>query len=219
MGRAANLDENLPMLPRICGYTARASLKVFSTIMTTRSRLISFAVVSNLAVIALCLSVSGWDEAGAGAATRNTARLAITFFLLGFASPGLQKWIEGWPEPSILLHMFVAAQFVHFGMVALLHTVFAKGGLQLGIPQVIVVLVGFSMVAGVGWTAIPHPGKRLRAAIHIVLLYLIFLFLVADYSQHPARPLRWMIVPLAIAIVLRHLPRKKMNSELTSSPA
>ena len=186
--------------------------------MTMRSRLISFAVVSNLVVIALYLSASGWDEAGAGAATRNTARLAITFFLLGFASPGLLKWIKGWPEPSILLHMFVAAQFVHFGAVALLHTVFAKGGLQLGISQVIVVLVGFSTVAGVGWTAIPQPGKRLRAAIHIVLLYLIFLILVADYSQHPARPLRWMIVPLTIAFVLRHLPRKKVSSVLTSTP-
>jgi len=201
----------------LCVYCTGFS-EVFSTTMTMRSRLISFAVVANLAVIALCLSVSGWNEAGAGAATRNTARLAITFFLLGFASPGLLNWIKGWPGPSILLHMFVAAQFVHFGAVALLHTMFAKGGLQVGIPQVIVVLVGFSMVAGMGWTATPEPEKRVRAAIHIMLLYLIFLILVVDYSQRPARSLRWMIVPLTIAFVLRHLPRKKMASELTSTP-
>lgn len=183
-----------------------------------RSRLISFAVLSNLVVIALCLTVSGWDETGAGAATRNTARLAVAFFLLGFASPGLLKWVNGWPEQSILLHMFVGAQFVHFGAVVLLHTVFAKGGLQLGIPQVIIVLVGFLIVAGVGWAPVPQPGKSLRAAIHIVLLHLIFLILVADYAQHPARSMRWMLVPLTLAFVLRHLPRKKMHSMMTSTP-
>ena len=187
--------------------------------MTMRGRLISFAVVSNLALILLCVSISGWNEAGAGAATRNTARLAIVFFLLGFSSPGLRKWIHGWPEPSIPLHMFVAAQFVHFGAVALLHTAFANGGLQLGIPQVIVVIAGFALVAGVGWTAIPDPGKRLRTAIHTVLLHLIFLFLLADYSQHPVRPLRWMLVPLAIALGLRHLPKRKLTSGLSSTPS
>ena len=125
----------------------------------------------------------------------------------------------GWPEPSIPLHMFVAAQFVHFGAVAVLHTAFANGGLQLGIPQVIVVIAGFALVAGVGWTAIPDPGKRLRTAIHTVLLHLIFLFLLADYSQHPVRPLRWMLVPLAIALGLRHLPKRKLTSGLSSTPS
>jgi hypothetical protein len=176
--------------------------------MTMRSKLIAFAVVTNLVVIALCIGIVGWNESGAGAATRNTARFAIVFFLLGFASPGLRKWVNWWPEASVLLQTFVAAQFVHFGAVALLHTVFAKGGFHLGLPQAVLVLVGFSIVAGVGATAVPQPGKRARTVVHFVLLYLIFLILAADYSQHPDKILRWMVLPLAAAFILRHLPRR-----------
>jgi len=176
--------------------------------MTMRRKLIAFAVITNCVVIALCFGLLGWNETGAGAATRDTARFAIVFFLLGFATPGLGKLISWWPEASVLLQTFVAAQFVHFGAVALLHTVFAKGGFHLGLPEVIVVLVGFSIVAGVGATATPRPGKRLRAIVHFVLLYLIFLILAADYSQHPDKALRWMVLPLAVAFVLRHLPRR-----------
>jgi hypothetical protein len=185
--------------------------------MTLRRKLITFAVVANLAVIALCFGLLGWNEVGAGAATRNTARFAVAFFLLGFASPGLRKWVGWWPEASMLLQTFVAAQFVHFGAVALLHTVFAKGGFHLGLPQVVVVLVGFSIVAGVGATATPQPGKRLPGVVHFVLLYLIFLILAADYSQHPDRALRWMVLPLAVAFVLRHLPQRNTKEISTAA--
>jgi hypothetical protein len=184
--------------------------------MKLRRKLIAFSTIANLAVIAISFGLLGWNEAGAGAATRNTARFAITFFLLGFASPGLRKWVSWWPEASVLLQTFVAAQFVHFGAVALLHTAFAKSGFHLELPQVIVVLVGFSIVAGVGATAIPQPGKRLRAIVHFVLLYLIFLILAADYSQHSDKVLRWMVVPLAVAFLLRHLPRTK-TKEMSSA--
>ena len=187
--------------------------------MTLRRKLIAFAVIANLAIIAACFATAGWNEAGAGAATRNTARFAIMFFLLGFASPGLRKWLNRWPEPWVLLHTFVSAQFVHFGAVVLLHTVFAEGGLHLGIPQVIVVVVGFSIVAGVGWTAVPESGRRVRAATHLVLIYLIFLILAADYSQHPVKAMRWMAVPLALAFVARHLPRKSASSRAATSVA
>ena len=187
--------------------------------MTLRRKLIAFAVVVNLVIIAACFASSGWNEAGAGAATRNTARFAIIFFLLGFAAPGLRKWLSWWPESWVLLQAFVAAQFVHFGAVTLLHTVFAEGGFHLGIPQVVLVAVGFSIVAGAGWTAVPEPGKRLRAAANLVLVYLIFLILVADYSQHPVKAMRWMTVPLALAFVLRHLPRKTTSSRAASNVA
>lgn len=187
--------------------------------MTLRRKLIAFAVIANLVIIALCFALSGWNEVGAGAATRNTARFATIFFLLGFASPGLRKWLNRWPEPWILLQTFVAAQFVHFGAVALLHTVFAEGGFHLGIPQVVLVLVGFSIVAGVGWTAVPQPGKRLRAAAHLFLVYLVFLILAADYSQHPVKAMRWMTLPLAMAFALRHLPRKTARSQATANVA
>lgn len=186
--------------------------------MTLRRRLIAFAVVANLAIIAVCFA-SNWNEAGAGAATRNTARFAIIFFLLGFASPGLRKWLNWWPESWVLLQTFVAAQFVHFGAVAVLHTVFAAGRFHLGISQFVVVIVGTSIVAGVGWTAVPQPGKRLRAAAHLFLVYLIFLILVADYSQHPVKAMRWMTLPLALAFVLRHFPRRSASSRAASNVA
>jgi hypothetical protein len=187
--------------------------------MTSRRKLIAFAVISNLVIIAVCFAIAGWNEAGAGAATRSTARFAIIFFLLGFAAPGLRKWLNRWPEPWVLLQTFVAAQFVHFGAVALLHTVFAVGGFHLGIPQVVVVIVGFSIVAGVGWTAVPEPGRRLRAATHVALIYLIFLILAADYSQHPVKAMRWMTLPLAVAFVARHLPRKNASSRAATNVA
>lgn len=67
------------------------------------------------------------------------------------------------------------------------------------------------IVAGVGATAVPQPSKRLPTVVHFVLLYLIFLILAADYSQHPDRALRLVVLPLAVALVLRHLPRKKIR--------
>ena len=102
---------------------------------------------------------------------------------------------------------------------ALLHTAFVKTGLHLGIPEVILVLVGVGVIGGVGLTAEPQPGKRIRSVIHVVLLYLIFFILSADYSLHPDKVLRWMVVPLVIALVLRHLPRKTMNSRIVSTAA
>jgi hypothetical protein len=179
----------------------------------------AFVIVANLAIIATCFAVKGWNEIGAGSATRNTARFAIAFFLLGFASPALKRWMACWPGSTILLHMFAAALFVHFGAVALLHSTFVKSGLHLGIPEVIVVLVGVAVIGGIGLTAEPQPGKCIRSVIHVVLLYLIFFILFADYSQHPDKVLRWMVVPLVIALVLRHLPRKTINSRIASTAA
>jgi hypothetical protein len=167
--------------------------------------------------MAACFAVKGWNEIGAGSATRNTARFAIAFFLLGFASPGLKRWMARWPDSTILLHMFVAAQFVHFGAVALLHTRFDRGGLRLSIPEVVVVLAGVALVGGICLTAEPKSGKGIRVVIHVVLLYLIFFILAADYSHHPEKVLRWMTVPLATAFLLRHLPRTTLKSRIAST--
>jgi len=54
-------------------------------------------------------------------------RLAICFFLAGFAAPGLRKWLAWYPEPAMLIQAFVAAQLVHFCSVIRLHTKFADG--------------------------------------------------------------------------------------------
>jgi MFS-type transporter involved in bile tolerance (Atg22 family) len=107
------------------------------------------------------------------------------------------------------MQAFVAAQFVHFVSVIIMHTVFAESGVHLGTPEIAIVLIGFTIVSGVGLTAAPLPGHRFRSLFHTIMIYLILLILVADYSQHPTRSLRWFLLPIAAAAVLRHLHRHK----------
>ena len=173
-----------------------------------RRKLLAFAAIANCAIIVASFATLGLNEPGAGAATRFTARFAIVFFLIGFAAPGLRKWLVGFPDGSLWMQAFVIAQFVHFAAVILLHTAFAEHGLHLGIGEGAIVLAGFTAVAGVGLTAISSPGHRIPSAIHIFLIYVILLILGADYSQHPIKPLRWMLLPIIVAFLLRHLPRR-----------
>src|SRR5690242_11827563 len=92
------------------------------------------AAVANVAVLAASLGLHG-----AGSAARNTARLAALIFLSAFAAPGLRRWLR-FPEPALLIAAYVAAQMVHYAAVALLHTVFAQRPLELGVPQIAIVL-------------------------------------------------------------------------------
>jgi hypothetical protein len=177
--------------------------------LSKRALLVS-AVAGNLIIIGLCLAVFGFDHEGAGSATRNTARFASIFFLAGFAAPGLVNRLAWFPQPAALIHGFVAAQMVHFGSVAMLHTVFAQEQLHLSLPVVVLVVGGFSLVALAGFAAGPHARfARLNGIAQVVTLYLIFLILAADYAQHPVRPLRWMAIPVLASLLLRHLPRPR----------
>ena len=133
-------------------------------------------------------------------------RLAICFFLAGFAAPGLRKWLAWYPEPAMLIQAFVAAQLIHFCSVIMLHTKFADGPLRLDAPQVVIVLVGFSIVVGAGLTATLCTRSHIYGAAQIVLLYLIWLILAADYAKHPVKTLRLVVIPVVLALVLRHLP-------------
>jgi len=173
-----------------------------------RRKRLAFAAIANCAIIVASFATLGLNEPGAGAATRFTARFAIAFFLIGFAAPGLRKWLAGFPDAALWMQAFVIAQFVHFAAVILLHTAFAQHGLHLGIGETAIVLAGFTAVAGIGLTASPLPGRRFRSAIHIFLIYVILLILAADYSQHPIKPLRWMLLPIILALLLRHFPRR-----------
>ena len=178
-------------------------------ILSKRALLVS-AVVGNLIIIGLSLAAFGLDHEGAGSATRNTARFASIFFLAGFAAPGLVNRFAWFPQASTLIHGFVAAQMVHFGSVVMLHTAFGKEPLHLGLPVIVLVAGGFSLVALSGFTAGPHTRyTRLNGIVQVITLYLIFLILAADYAQHPVRPLRWMAVPVLVSLLLRHLPRPR----------
>ena len=169
-------------------------------------KLPSVAAVSNIFVIFLCFAVCGMNAEGAGAGTRVTARFAMCFFLAGFAAPGLRKWLAWNPEPAMLIQAFVAAQLVHFCSVIMLHTKFAAEPLRLDAPQIVIVLVGFSIVVGAGLTAMLCTRSRIHGAAQAVSLYLIWLFLAADYAQHPVKSLRLVAIPVVLALVLRHLP-------------
>jgi hypothetical protein len=171
-------------------------------------KLLAFAAIANCGIIVASFATLGLNEPGAGAATRFSARFAVVFFLIGFAAPGLRKWLAGFPDASLWMQAFVIAQFVHFAAVILLHTAFAEHGLHLGIGEAAIVLAGFTAVAGIGLTASPSPVRRFRSAIHIFLIYVILVILAADYSQHPINPLRWMLLAIILALLLRHLPRR-----------
>jgi len=171
-------------------------------------RLLYAAVIVNCVIVGLSFAVSGWNVEGAVSATRNTARFAIAFFLTGLAAPGLKRWIAWFPEPFALIQAFVAAQMIHFGCVALLHTQFAPGDFHISFGEVVITIVGFSLVVAAGATAIPRPGQRFYGLAHISTLYVIFPILAADYGEHPVKLLRLMLIPVLLAMLLRHLPRR-----------
>jgi hypothetical protein len=156
------------------------------------------AAVANGAVLAACLGLYG-----AGSAARNTARFAVLIFLFAFAAPGLRRWLR-FPEPALLIAAYVAAQMVHYAAVALLHTVFAKDPLQLGIPQIAIILLGFTLTMLMGLTA--SARNKSAIAIHKLTLYVVFLILAADYSSHPNKSMRFAALPVFAALVLRWIP-------------
>src|SRR6266478_7479675 len=150
------------MLPR---FESRVSL--------SNRKLLLAAAFNNVLIIGICFAINGMNAEGAGVATRSTARFAICFFLAGFAGPGLGKWLPWYPEGANLIQAFVAAQMVHFCSVIALHTKFATEPLQLGAPQIAIILVGFSIVLGAGITARPRAPSGIYHAAHRVLLYII----------------------------------------------
>jgi len=168
--------------------------------------------MGNCVVVGLSFALSGWNAEGAGSATRSTARLAIAFFLAGLAAPGLKRWMRWFPEPFALLQAFVAAQMIHFGCVALLHTRFGLEPFHLSIGGAVITILGFSLVVAVGTTAVPRPGRRFYSFAHVFTLYFLFLILAADYGEHPVRALRLMLIPVLLAMLLRHLPRRSERS-------
>jgi hypothetical protein len=174
-------------------------------------RLVAAAIICNCLIIGLCFAMFGINAEGAGSATRNTGRFAMVFFLARFAAPGLANLIVSLPKTSSLIYAFVAAQMVHFGSVAVLHTLFAKQPLSLSVPLVAIVASGFSIVAAAGLTVDPHPQFRFYTIVHIFTIYGIFLILAADYLQHPVKPLRVIAVPVLASLLLRHLPRRRQS--------
>jgi hypothetical protein len=177
--------------------------------LTLNRRLLLAAIVGNSLVVGISFAVFGWNVEGAGVATRSTARFAIAFFLVGLAAPGLKRWINWFPDPVGLIQAFVAAQMIHFACVILLHTLFRPERFHLYPGEIVITLVGFSLVVVAGATAVPRPALRFYRFAHIFTLYVIFLILAADYREHPVKSLRLMLIPVLLAMLLRHLPRRR----------
>ena len=176
--------------------------------MSSRKLWIS-AATGDLLVGLGSLAAHGFTTAAAGSATRNTARFAILFLLTGFAAPGLRKWFPNFTEPASLIRAYMAAQFVHFAFVINLHTAYAAR-VQIGLPQVVISLLGFSLVAATGFTATAVTQGGIR--IHTFLLYINWLILAADYSKHPLWFMRFAAIPVFLALILRWLPRDKTEA-------
>jgi len=81
---------------------------------------ILIAVAGKLTVWAASWAVYGWNVVGAHVAARNTARFSALWFLVGFALPGVSRWIRALPSGATLIRAFVAAHLVHFATVAAL---------------------------------------------------------------------------------------------------
>jgi hypothetical protein len=161
------------------------------------------AAIGDLLIGLASWMIHGSTTAAAGSATRNTARFAICFLLVGFAAPGLRKWVTNFPDPGNLVRAYMAAQFVHFAFVINLHTVFADT-INIGLPQIVISALGFTLVAATGYTA--EAVTRLGSRIHSFLLYTNWLILAADYSKHPLWFMRLAAIPVFLALILRWIP-------------
>src|ERR1041384_254257 len=191
-----------------------------SRVSLSNGKLLLAAAFSNVLIIGICFAINGMTAEGAAVATRSTARFAICFFLASFAGPGLRKWLPWYPDTANLIQAFVAAQMVHFCAVIALHTQVAAEPRHLGGTEIAITLVGFSIVLGVGITApLRRQSHILYRAAHRVLLYMIWLILVADYARHQIKPLRFVATLVVIAVVLRHLPQRHATKPESKFPS
>lgn len=161
------------------------------------------AVAGNCVVATATYAVSGWNAAVAHAAARNTARFSLIWLAVGFAAPGLVRFMRALPAETRLIQAFVCAHLVHFATVSLLLVMFERGRVaQNPVEMAATVLIGAGAVITAGLTATPRS-SRIYAGIHRVTLYIVFLIFLTAYLKHPVKPLRLVAVPLGIALLLR----------------
>lgn len=163
--------------------------------------LLGIAAASNLGVAVTTVAIQGWNSGGAHAAARNTARFSC--LVVAFAAPGLARMVRGLPAGARLVRAFVAAHLVHFAVVAALIASFERAHLAEKPGQsAAVLLIGFSLVVGLGITAMPRV-SRLYTSAHRGMLYLVFLIFFLAFAHNAVKPLRLMAVLLAGALLLR----------------
>jgi hypothetical protein len=174
----------------------------------SNAKLLTAAALGNLLVIAICFAIYGLNAAGAGLATRCTARFAVCFFLAGFAAPGIGKWVPRYPEAAELIQAFVAAQMIHFCAVIALHTKFATEPQHLTGARAGGIVAGFSIVLGAGIAASVRSQSTISRAVSKTLLYILWLIFALVYARHPSQSFRLVEIGVVLALVLRHLPKR-----------
>jgi len=165
--------------------------------------LLGMAAASSLGVAVTTLAIRGWNSGGAHAAARNTARFSCLWFVAAFAAPGLARLVHGLPAGARLVQAFVAAHLVHFAVVAALIASFERAHLaQKPGQSAAVLLIGFSLVVGLGITATSRT-SRLYTAVNRGMLYLIFLIFFFAFVHNAVKPVRLLAVLLALALLSR----------------
>ena len=136
-------------------------------------------------------------------AARNTARFSMLWFMVGFAAPGLARWLRRLPSEARLIQAFTGAHAVHFAVVALLHATFefAHVAKHAG-PVALSMVGGFAIVMAAGFTTAPRA-SRLYTVIHQIALYVVFVIFFLAFSFNPVKPLRVFGVFLGLALLLR----------------
>src|SRR5579862_3734833 len=156
--------------------------------------LLGMAAASSLGVAVTTLAIRGWNSGGAHAAARNTARFSCLWFVAAFAAPGVARLVHGLP---------VAARLVQFAVVAALIASFERAHLaQKPGQSAAVLLIGFSLVVGLGITATSRT-SRLYTAVNRGMLYLIFLIFFFAFVHNAVKPVRLLAVLLALALLSR----------------
>jgi len=186
-------------------------------IMTGRI-LLGMAILGNCTVSVATFALHGWNAESAHAAARNTARFSSLWFIVAFAAPGMVRLVRSFPAPVTLIYSFVAAHMVHFVTIAVLLVTFERADvLHNTIRAAAVVLSGFSVVVGVVLTATPRA-SLLYTAVHRAMIYVIFLIFFLAYLNNPVTPLRLLVIPLGLALILR-LSKRMMHCSPRMKPA
>lgn len=170
------------------------------------------AIAGNV-VVALCTYVVvGWNSAGGHAAARNTARFSFLWFVFGFAVPGLMRLYGAIPSGTRTIQAFVSAHMVHYGAVLTMGYLAADSILRkLNIGSMLFVAIGFLLVLMVGITSNPHSSRNYQR-LHVFLLYIVFLIFLIAYGKHPDHLLRFLLIPLLAALVMRWSSRLTVYS-------
>ena len=101
---------------------------------------------------------------------------------------------------------------VHYGAVLTMGYLAADSILRkLNIGSMLFVAIGFLLVLMVGITSNPHSSRNYQR-LHVFLLYIVFLIFLIAYGKHPDHLLRFLLIPLLAALVMRWSSRLTVYS-------